>query len=81
MESTSNRMSRLGKSLITDTELLSLDRLIAEIDAVDHVAVAELASMLLDAELLSAAGIGPDEDVFATAVAHVNPGLVRAAAA
>ena len=35
MESTSNRMSRLGKSLITDTELLSLDRLIAEIDAVD----------------------------------------------
>ena len=35
MESTSNRMSRLGKSLITDTELLSLDRIIAEIDAVD----------------------------------------------
>src|SRR5919205_1598022 len=35
MESTSNRMSRLGRSLITDTELLSLDRIIAEIDAVD----------------------------------------------
>ena len=35
MESTSNRMSRLGKSLITDTELLSLDRIIAEIDAVE----------------------------------------------
>src|SRR6185436_1283454 len=34
MESTSNRMSRLGRSLITDTELLSLDRIIAEIDAV-----------------------------------------------
>src|SRR6266545_1817019 len=33
MESTSNRMSRLGRSLITDTELLSLDRIIAEIDA------------------------------------------------
>ena len=28
MESTSNRMSRLGKSLITDTELLSLDRIV-----------------------------------------------------
>ena len=25
MESTSNRMSRLGKSLVTDTELLSVD--------------------------------------------------------
>ena len=35
MESTSNRMSRLGKSLITDTELLSFERIIAEIDAVD----------------------------------------------
>src|SRR5689334_8283105 len=81
MESTSNRMSRLGKSLITDTELLSLDRLIAEIDAVDHDDVAELASVLLEPNSLSAAGIGPDEDVFASAVAHVNPGLERAAAA
>jgi predicted Zn-dependent peptidase len=81
MESTSNRMSRLGKSLITDTELLSLDRLIAEIDAVDPDAVTELAAMLLEPERLSAAGIGPDEDVFASAVAHVNPGLVRRAAA
>jgi predicted Zn-dependent peptidase len=81
MESTSNRMSRLGKSLITDTELLSLDRLIAEIDAVDHDAVAELASVLLEPSLLSASGIGPDEGVFASAVANVNPGLVRRAAA
>ncbi len=36
-------MSRLGKSLITDTELLSLDRLGAEIDAVTPEAVSELA--------------------------------------
>ena len=35
MEATSSRMSRLGKSLITDTEMLSLDRIIAEIDAVE----------------------------------------------
>src|SRR5262249_7278742 len=60
MESTSNRMSRLGKSLITDTELLSLDRLIAEIDAVEQDEVAELAAMLLKPSLSSAAGIGPD---------------------
>src|SRR5205814_9245166 len=32
MESTSNRMSRLGKSLISDTELLSIERIIAEIE-------------------------------------------------
>ena len=34
MESTSNRMSRLGKSLITDTELLSLEEIVERIDAV-----------------------------------------------
>ena len=62
MESTSNRMSRLGRSLITDTELLSLDRVIAEIDAVEPSALAELAGVLLEPERLSAAGIGPSED-------------------
>ena len=63
-ESTSNRMSRLGKSLITDTELLSLERLIAEIDAVEEDEIAELASVLLAPERLSAAGIGPDAERF-----------------
>jgi predicted Zn-dependent peptidase len=81
MESTANRMSRLGKSLITDTELLSLDRLIAEIEAVEQDELAELAAVLLEPELLSAAGIGPDEASFSAAVERINPGLVRAAAA
>ena len=79
MESTSNRMSRLGKSLITDTELLSIERIMAEIDAVEPEALAELAGVLLPPEKLSAAGIGPDEDRFLAAVEHVNPGLARAA--
>jgi predicted Zn-dependent peptidase len=81
MESTSNRMSRLGKSLITDTELLSLDRLIAEIDAVEQDEVSELASVLLQPDLLSVAGIGPDEGTFTSAVKGINPRLVHAAAA
>ena len=79
MESTSNRMSRLGKSLITDTELLSIERIMAEIDAVEPEALAELADVLLASEKLSAAGIGPSEEVFLEAVRHVNPGLARAA--
>jgi len=79
MESTSNRMSRLGRSLITDTELLSLDRIIAEIDAVDPVAIAELAGMLLDSERLSAAGIGPSEERFLEGVERIHPGLATAA--
>jgi predicted Zn-dependent peptidase len=80
MESTSNRMSRLGKSLITDTELLSLDRIVAEIDAVEPHALAELAGMLMAPERLSAAGIGPGEDTFLAAVERVNPALAAAAA-
>jgi predicted Zn-dependent peptidase len=79
MESTSNRMSRLGKSLITDTELLSLERIIAEIDAVEPDALAELAGVLLAPEKLSAAGIGPQEERFLTAVERVNPRLAKAA--
>jgi len=79
MESTSNRMSRLGRSLITDTELLSLDRIIAEIDAVEPVALAELAGVLLDPARISAAGIGPDEDRFGDAIERIHPGLAVAA--
>ncbi len=80
MESTSNRMSRLGKSLITDTELLSLDRIIAEIDAVEQESLAELAGVLLAPERLSAAGIGPSEERFLSAVERVSPSLAAAAA-
>jgi predicted Zn-dependent peptidase len=81
MESTSNRMSRLGKSLITDTELLSFDRVIAEIDAVKTDALAELAGSLFTPERLSVSGVGPDEDRFRAAVERVNPALLARAAA
>jgi predicted Zn-dependent peptidase len=79
MESTSNRMSRLGKSLITDSELLSIERIMAEIEAVEPEALAELAGVLLAPEKLSAAGIGPEEERFLSAVERVNPGLAKAA--
>ena len=79
MESTSNRMSRLGRSLITDTELLSLDRVIAEIDAVEPAALAELAGVLLEPARLSVAGIGPNDDRFTEAVERIHPGLAAAA--
>ncbi|HKP19671.1 MAG TPA: pitrilysin family protein [Gaiellaceae bacterium] len=79
MESTSNRMSRLGRSLTTDTELLSLDRIIAEIDAVDSVEIAELAGVLLESERISVAGIGPSEARFLDGVERIHPGLAAAA--
>jgi predicted Zn-dependent peptidase len=81
MESTSNRMSRLGKSLITDTELMTFDRIFAEIDAVQPDELGELCGVLLAAERLSASGVGPDEDRFRSAVARANGALTARAAA
>jgi predicted Zn-dependent peptidase len=80
MESTSNRMSRLGKSLITDTELLSFERIIAELDAVDAGEVAELAGLLLAPEKLSISGIGPSERAFRAAARRLNPAVLARAA-
>jgi predicted Zn-dependent peptidase len=79
MESTATRMNRLGKSLITDSELLSLDRIVAEIDAVEASSVAELAATFLAPERLSAACIGPNEDRFREALDQVTPTLGQAA--
>jgi predicted Zn-dependent peptidase len=80
LESTSNRMSRLGKSLVTETELLSPDEVIARIEAVDAAEIAEVAAELLAPERLSAAGIGPNEEPFRAAVERVNPSLLARAA-
>jgi predicted Zn-dependent peptidase len=79
MESTSARMNRLGNSLISDSEILSLERIVAEVEAVDAAAVSELAALLLAPERLSAAGIGPDEDRFLRAIEGVTPTLAHAA--
>jgi predicted Zn-dependent peptidase len=79
MESTSTRMNRLGKSLIADSELLSLDRIVAEIDAVEPASVSALAASLLEPERLSAACIGPSEERFVSALERIAPTLARAA--
>jgi predicted Zn-dependent peptidase len=79
MESTSTHMNRLGKSLVSDSEILSLERILAEVDAVDAESVCELAGVLLAPERLSAAGIGPSEERFLEALEHVTPALAAAA--
>ena len=81
LESTSSRMSRLGKSLVTGTELLSADDLVARVEAVTADEVAGVAADLLRLDGLSAAGIGPSEARFRRAIERVNPSLVERAAA
>jgi predicted Zn-dependent peptidase len=80
LESTSNRMSRLGKSLITGGKLLSTEQVVERVEAVDADEVAALASELLAPERLSAAAIGPSEERFHAAVRNVNPSLLARAA-
>jgi predicted Zn-dependent peptidase len=80
LESTSARMTRLGKSLVTNTPLTTPEQIVRRLEAVTATEVAELADTLLAPERLSVAGIGPDESRFADAVQRVNPGLLEKAA-
>jgi len=77
LESTSNRMTRLGRALVTDTELVSVEDTIRRVDAVQAEDVSAAAAALFAPERLSAAGIGPKESRFRSAVARVNPSLVE----
>jgi predicted Zn-dependent peptidase len=79
MESTSTHMNRLGKSLVTGSEILSFEEVIARVDAVEVAQVCDLAASLLAPTRLSAAGIGPNEERFLEAVERVTPTLSRAA--
>ena len=79
MESTLARMNRLGNSLLMDIPLLTLDEILAKIDAVTIDDVDELASTLFDPGRMSAAGVGADEATFREALAEVNPQLAAAA--
>ena len=80
LESTSNRMTRLGRSLVTSTPLLRPEEIVRRLERVTGEEVAELATALLAPERLSVAGIGPDEVRFNEAVSRVNPALLEKAA-
>ena len=80
LESTSTRMTRLGKALVTETPLLDIEEVVRRLEAVQANEVAELAATLFEPSRLSAAGIGPNENSFREAVARVNPELLSRAA-
>ncbi len=67
LESTRNRMTRLGKSVVTGSELLSIDELVERIETVTAEKVLELARRMFDSREVLAL-IGPFE---ADAVEHL----------
>ena len=79
MESTAARMNRLGSSLLTGVPLLTLDEVLAAVDAVTLDEVHALAAELFDPARMSAGGVGASEDAFRDALESVNPELLAAA--
>ena len=77
LESTSNRMTRLGKALVTEVEIVPVDEVLRRIDAVQPEDVAAAAAELFAPETLSVAGIGPRETRFRAAVGKVSPALAE----
>ncbi len=75
LESTSARMSRLGKAVVTGTRIVPIEEIERRIEAVTAEQVAALARHLYAPERLSAAGIGPSEKRFRAAVGRLNPAL------
>jgi predicted Zn-dependent peptidase len=75
MESTLARMNRLGNAVASDTPLLTLDEVLAAIDAVTTEDVQALAAELWAPEALSAAGVGSAEEPFRAALERVHPAL------
>jgi predicted Zn-dependent peptidase len=75
LESTGARAGRLGASLLNGLPILSLDEVIERIDAVGIGELKELAGELFSPQMLSVAGVGPDEDAFSAAIKPLTAAL------
>ncbi len=73
LESTGARMSRLGSSVLNEMAILSVDEVIERIDAVRIADLRELADELFRPGRLSVACVGPNEQVFRTALENAAP--------
>ncbi|HEX2504496.1 MAG TPA: pitrilysin family protein [Miltoncostaeaceae bacterium] len=77
-ESSGNRMNRIGRAVLTGTELLTVDETIARIEAVTAEDVRELAREHWQPGSLSAAAIGTSAETIRAAVGRLSPELARA---
>ncbi|MGB0613620.1 MAG: hypothetical protein ACPGN4_05670, partial [Miltoncostaeaceae bacterium] len=79
LESPATRMHRIGRSVLSGTELLDVDEIITRVDAVSADDVLALAREFWDPSGLSIAAIGPRTEAVRAAAAHLAPELVEAA--
>jgi predicted Zn-dependent peptidase len=78
MESSGMRMNRIGRAVLTGTELLTVDETIDRIEAVTADEVRGLAREHWQPESLSAAAIGPSGEAIRAAVGRLSPELAAA---
>jgi predicted Zn-dependent peptidase len=74
-ESTAARMSRIGRAVLFDLPLLSIDEMLDKVDAVTVEDLTELGAELYAEDALSAACIGSSEDRFRAAVKPVSEAI------
>jgi predicted Zn-dependent peptidase len=79
MESTASRMTRLGRSVLMGTPLLTLDETIERLEAVTREDLEDLAQELYPPAGMSVAAIGRDEALFRGALGPVGAELSDAA--
>jgi predicted Zn-dependent peptidase len=78
LEATAARMSRVARAILFGVPLLSLDEMLARVDAVDAEQLAGLAAELYDPAQLSTACIGPSEAAFRDAIPAISQALAAA---
>jgi predicted Zn-dependent peptidase len=72
LESTTSRMNRLGGSLLHGLPILSVEQVLARIDAVGVEDLRELAAELFARTRLSVAAVGPEDGAFRAALAPLD---------
>ena len=78
LESAATRMHRIGRAVLTGTELLEVDEIVERIDAITADDVQALGAEFWDPSRLSIAAIGPSEDAVRDAAGRLAPNLVEA---
>lgn len=74
-ESNAARMNRIGRAVLHDMPILTLDEMLARVDEVTSDDLSGLASDLFADRVLNAASIGPDEERFRSAVSGLQESL------
>jgi len=78
MESSGTRMNRIGRSVMTGTEMLTVDEIVERVEAVTVDDVQALAQEHWAPEAMSVAAIGPTGELIRDAVRKLSPELAAA---